>query len=125
MAQPLTNAQAELLNLFSTNLSETDLAKLKTLLTDFVRQTANPSQVAEPAATYTRLSANDEQITLSIPKAWLDDAWLAKLMNWLELKRLTERNQMTEAEALELGKQAKADWWAKNQAWVMEKIGEQ
>ncbi len=124
MTQPLTNAQVELLNLFSANLSEVDLAKLKTLLADFARQTA-PTQVAEPAAAYTRLSASDEQITLSIPKAWLDDVWLAKLTNWLELKRLAERNQMTEAEALEMGKQAKADWWAKNQGWVLEKIGEQ
>jgi hypothetical protein len=124
MAQPLTNAQVELLNLFSANLPEADMAKLKALLADFARQTA-PAQVAEPASTYTRLSVNDEHITLSIPKAWLDDAWLAKLMNWLELKRLTERNQMTEADALEMGKQAKADWWAKNQAWVLGKIGEE
>ena len=124
MTQPLTNAQIELLNLFSANLSEADLAKLKALLADFARQTA-PAQVAEPAATYTRLSASDEQITLSIPKKWLDDAWLAKLLNWLELKRLTERNQMTEADALEMAEQAKADWWAKNQKWVLEKIGEQ
>jgi len=113
MAQSLTNAQVELLNLFSANLSEVDLAKLKTLLADFARQTA-PTQVAEPAAAYTRLSASDEQITLSIPKAWLDDVWFAKLTNWLELKRLAESNQMTEADALEMGKQAKADWWAKN-----------
>lgn len=124
MTQPLTNAQIELLNLFSANLSEADMAKLKAVLADFTRQTARPTQVAEPAATYTRSSASDEQITLSIPKAWLDDAWLAKLMNWLELKRLTERNQMTEADALEMGKQAKADWWAKNQKWVLEKIAE-
>lgn len=124
MAQPLTNAQVELLKLFSANLSETDLAKLKILLADFARQTA-PAQVAEPATTYTRLTAGDEQITLSIPKAWLDDAWLDKLLNWLELKRLAERNQMTEADALEMGEQAKVDWWAKNQKWVLEKIGEQ
>ena len=124
MAQSLTNAQIELLNLFSANVSEADFAKLKALLADFVRQTA-PAQVTEPAATYNRLSASDEQITLSIPKAWLDDVWFSKLMNWLELKRLTEHNQMTEAEALEMSSQAKSDWWAKNQGWVLEKIGEQ
>jgi DNA-binding transcriptional regulator YbjK len=124
MTQPLTNAQVELLNLFSANLSEADMAKLKAVLADFTSQIASPAQVAEPAASYTRSSANDEQITLSIPKAWLDDVWFAKLMNWLELKRLTERNQMTEADALEMGKQAKADWWAKNQKWVLEKTGE-
>lgn len=124
MAQPLTNAQVELLNLFSANLSESDLARLKAILADFVRQTTL-TQIAEPAATYTRLSTDDEQITLSIPKAWLDDIWLAKLMNWLELKRLAEHNQLTEADAFEMGEQAKADWWAKNQAWVLGKIGEQ
>lgn len=124
MAQPLTNAQVELLNMFSANLSEADLAKLKALLADFARQIA-VTQVAEPTATYTRLSASDEQITLSIPKKWLDDAWLAKLLNWLELKRLSEQNQMSEADAHEMGEEAKADWWRKNQAWVLEKIGEQ
>ncbi|MBV6440338.1 MAG: hypothetical protein EPGJADBJ_02004 [Saprospiraceae bacterium] len=34
---------------------------------------------------------------------------LAKLMNWFELKHLAERNQLTEADALEMGEQAKAD----------------
>lgn len=125
MAQPLTNAQVELLNLFSANLSEAEMTKLRSLLADFARQTAKRVQVSEPDATYARSSVNEDQITLTIPKAWLDDVWLAKLMNWLELKRLTERNQMTETEALEIGKQVKADWWAKNKDWVLEKIGEQ
>lgn len=123
MIQALSNAQIELLNLFAANLTEADLAKLKILLTDFIRQTA-PAQVAEPAATYARANSGEEQITISIPKSWLDDVWLAKLMNWLELKQLTERNQMTESDALEMGKQAKADWWSKNQKWVLERIGE-
>ncbi len=74
MTQPLTNAQIELLNLFSANLSEAEMAKLKAVLVDFMRQTANPAQVAEPTTTYSRSSASDEQITLSIPKA----DWWAK-----------------------------------------------
>ena len=123
MAQPLTNAQIELLNLFSANLPEAEMVKLKALLADFVRQVV-PAQVAEPAAAYSPLPTGDEQITLSIPKAWLDDVWLSKLMNWLELKRLAEHNQMTETEALEMGKMSKAGWWAENQKWVLEKIGE-
>lgn len=79
--------------------------------------------VAEPAMKYA--DEESEPITLTIPRNWLDDAWLAKLQNWLEMKQLIERNQMTEAQALEMGEQAKADWWARNKQWVLAKIGEQ
>ena len=122
----LTPTQTELLKLIPAHLSGTEMSELQVVLKLFaakMQQQPLTNMVAEPAVAYAPLS-KEEQVVLTIPRTWLDDAWLAKLMNWMEMKRLTERNQMTEAQAQEMGEQSKADWWAKNQAWVLAKIGE-
>lgn len=127
MGQKLTSTQAELLQLLPATLSNKEMEQLQLLLKAFFAQTekgqAGPDLVAEPTINYT--ARESESIILTIPRNWLDDVLLAKIQNWLEMKQLTERNQMTEAQALEMGELAKADWWAKNQQWVLAKIGEQ
>ena len=127
MSQQLTSTQAELLQLFPNTLSRNEMEQLQILLKAFFAKAekgqAGSDIVAEPAMKYA--DEESETITLTIPRSWLDDAWLTKFQNWLEMKHLTGRNQMTEAQALEMGEQAKADWWTKNQQWVLSKIGGQ
>jgi len=125
MQVQLSPTQTEFLKLIPAQLSGAEMAELQAFLQLFAakiqQRQSSTNLVAEPAVAYAPLES-DEQVVLTIPRMWLDDVWMAKLMNWMEMKRLTDRNQMTEAQAVEMGEQSKSDWWAKNQAWVMAKI---
>ncbi len=128
MSQQLTSTQAEILQLLPATLGQKEMGQLESLLKAFFAKTekgqTDLNMATEPSVAYT-VSAESEPIHLTIPRNWLDDPWLSKLLNWVEMKHLTERNQMTKTQALEMGKQAKANWWAENQHWVLAKVKEQ
>lgn len=125
MEQALTSTQKELLRTLPADLSAVELQKLLALIKAFLshKESDKLITVEENATAYIAGTENEDVVHLSFPKSWLNDAWLVKLMNWLEMKKLTDGSQMTEAQALEMGDQAKAEWWAKNQDWVLGKIG--
>ena len=129
MDTSLTQTQRELLAVLPAELSPTDLKHWKArLIAGFSRakiyeeHPENAAMLHEPQTTYAPTAA-DEPLTLSIPRTWLDDVFLKKIMNWLEFKRTIEASQLTEQQALALGKEAKQGWWEQNKNWVMEKIG--
>lgn len=127
MAQKLSPTQKALLDMLPADLPAEEFERLRAFLEAYfskAKESTVSDLVQESSAHYTRTKSNDDTIQLSIPRAWLDDAWLAKLLNWIEMKKLTDKNQMSEEQALEMGKASKKDWWAENQDWLLEKIGE-
>lgn len=114
MARKLTSTHKALLKLLPENLSAPELERLLALIEAyFASPTPKSFAVEEGGAAYAKASSGEDVVHFSIPKAWLDDIWFAKLLSWIEMKKLTDGNQMTAEQAGEMGDQSKADWWAK------------
>jgi len=123
MAQQLSAQKKEVVELLPPDLSRNEVEALRTFLQALVeKRKQQKHQTVEEASVQYVSQSREEQVVLTIPRNWLDDAWLEKILNWMEFKKLSERNQMTEAQARELGEKAKQDWWEKNQGWVLAKI---
>jgi len=123
MAQQLTAQKNEIVELLPPDLSRNEVEAIRAFLQALSekRGQQKPQTVEEASVQYVSRSKED-QVVLTFPRNWLDDVWLAKILNWIEFKKLSERNQMTEAEAQAMGEQVKQDWWEKNQDWVLAKI---
>lgn len=123
MAQQLTAQKKEVVELLPPDLSRNEMEALRTFLQALVEKRKQQThQTVEEASVQYVSQSREEQVVLTIPRNWLNDVWLTKILNWMEFKKLSERNQMTEAQAREMGEQAKQDWWDKNQDWVLAKI---
>lgn len=57
---------------------------------------------------------NKNDLVLRVPKGTIDNHYLEKMVNFLELERITEKSELSADMAWELSEELKKNWWKEN-----------
>lgn len=62
------------------------------------------------------IKMEQNELVLRIPKGYVDNEYLQRLINLLEVEQITEKSELTEENSRMLSEELKANWWEKNKA---------
>lgn len=68
------------------------------------------------------LTEQDEYWVLKLSKKAFGKDFLMRLLEFIELEAIAQRNQMSESDAWEISEDIKTDWWEANRDRIMAKI---
>ena len=68
------------------------------------------------------VQVTEENVNIVFSRNLIDDKELMDLLDKVRVKNLIDKSQLTEAEARNLDRELKSNWWRKNRARFMAKI---
>lgn len=68
------------------------------------------------------ISEQQNQIVLSIPRTFITDGFMLRLMDWVRYLNLLEQSELDAAAAWSLSEEMKENWWLENRARLLAKI---